>query len=281
MDLGNGGHHLVRQRHIGGTDVQLQLLHRGRADNGRRHEGARQAEGKRHLRRVKAMVLGKRNIGGCRRLLFWHQPSADIAVDGAARSGRFGTVEIFARQNAAGKRRIGKQPDILVMRHFGHVEIEVAVEQAVFVLHGGNPRQPLLFGQGQEFLRAPGGLIGKAYGADLAGLHAGAERFQLFADFLKRARLVLSGRGVAPGAAEVEMAAVRPVHLVKVDIIGLQALKARIHSVVNGLGGDGSAAPDIGAAGAGHLGRQNHLVALAGLFEPVADQPFGIGIGFG
>ncbi|MGO8085462.1 aldo/keto reductase, partial [Rhizobium leguminosarum] len=36
--------------------------------------------------------------------------------------------------------------DILMMREFGEIEIEMAVEQIVFVLYAGDPRQALLLG---------------------------------------------------------------------------------------------------------------------------------------
>ncbi len=225
------------------------------------------------------MLAGHVDIGTHRRLLQRLQAAAEIAVDCRPRAGRLLAVEIFAAQQAGGQRRIGEQADILVVRQLRHVEVIMAIEQIVFVLHGGDTRQAARFGQRDEFLGAPGRLVGQPDGADLAGLHAVVQRLELLVHVGERPLAVLAKRVVAPGLAEVEMAAVRPVDLVEIDIVGLQALQAGIDRLADRRAGDRLALADIGPAGAGDLGGKHHVLALAGLGEPVADDRLGERIG--
>ncbi|MNT35689.1 hypothetical protein D3C72_1717250 [compost metagenome] len=116
---------------------------------------------------------------------------------------------------------------------------------------------------------------------DLAGLHQFSERLQLFGDFGKRALLVLTGGVEAPGAAEMIGAAIRPVNLVEVDVVGLQPLEAGIHRLADGGGVDIATAANIISPGAGDLGGEHDLIAPAGLFEPAADILLGPALCFG
>ncbi|CAH0314002.1 hypothetical protein SRABI70_04823 [Pseudomonas sp. Bi70] len=115
--------------------------------------------------------------------------------------------------------------------------------------------------------------------ADLAGLDL---LFQRFEDFLDRggvAVLVL----VAELAEEIGRA-LRPVQLVEVDPVGLQALEAGVQ------GGDDVlavvlelAVADMGdaIAGAGDLAGQNPVGAVTVLLEVLADDLLGLAVGLG
>ncbi len=67
------------------------------------------------------------------------------------------------------------------------------------------------------------------------------------------------------------MAAVRPVDLVEIDVVRLQPLQAGVEREADVLGIGTFAIADVVAARAGDLGRENDVLALAGLFEPGAD----------
>ena len=98
------------------------------------------------------MPCGNLEIGPDCRLLQRLQATADIVIDRPARTRRPFTADIFAAENAAGKRRIGEQPDILVVGQFRQIEIEVTIKQVVFVLRRGDARQACLFGDGKILL---------------------------------------------------------------------------------------------------------------------------------
>jgi hypothetical protein len=116
--------------------------------------------------------------------------------------------------------------------------------------------------------------------ADLAGAHLLVEHFEGF--FQRREHVV--GLVLVAQLAEEVGAALRPVQLVQVDAVGLQALEAGIQrgddvlAVVLEL-----AVADVvdAVAGAGDLAGQHPVVAVAAAFEPVADDAFGGGVGFG
>ena len=113
--------------------------------------------------------------------------------------------------------------------------------------------------------------------ADLAGFHLFAQRFQ---GFLQRGE-VLFLVAIAELAEEVG-AALRPVQLVEVDPVGLQALEAIVQrrdyvlAIVLEL-----AAADVvdAVAGAGDLARQHPVGAVATGLEVVADDAFGGAVG--
>ncbi|MNE73350.1 hypothetical protein D3C80_1693550 [compost metagenome] len=91
--------------------------------------------------------------------------------------------------------------------------------------------------------------------------------------------LVLLGRVIGPGVAEMVVAAVRPMKLIKVHIICLQPLEAGVDRLVDALGCRRVAVADIGAAGAGDLGRNDDLIAPAAPDQPFADEAFRVAIG--
>ncbi|MCY1243041.1 hypothetical protein D9M72_560440 [compost metagenome] len=94
-------------------------------------------------------------------------------------------------------------------------------------------------------------------------------------------RLVLLGRVVGPGIAEMVVTAVRPMDLVEVDIVGFQASKAGVDCLFDAFRRGRTAIANIGPAGAGDLGREHDVVAAAALCQPLADEALGIAVGLG
>ncbi len=76
-------------------------------------------------------------------------------------------------------------------------------------------------------------------------------------------------------------AAVRPVDLIEVDVIRLQAREAGIYRLADGARIDIAPAANIVTPGTGDLGGEHNLVTLAGLFEPCADIVFRPSLRFG
>ena len=108
--------------------------------------------------------------------------------------------------------------------------------------------------------------------ADFAGIH----------QFLERSHGVADGDAVFPvamlvtQAAKVVGGALRPVQLIKVDDIGLQALEAAFHGPLQAVAVESRAAAYMLyiVAGTGGLGGQDHLVTVAGAGEPFANDGF-------
>ena len=158
---------------------------------------------------------------------------------------------------------------------FVHAVLVGAVEQVVGVLHRGHARQAVLLRQAHKFAHTIGRLIGQADGAHFAGFHQLTQSFQLGvhgSDFAVFA-------GIKIHLPEQGHVARGPMQLVEVNHIGLQSaqtafagfddvLCAHIHRP--------AAHPGHAARGAGHFGRQNKLLAHAGVFgKPVAQKGFG------
>ena len=76
--------HVLGKSDIRCRDINLQLFHRGGADDDGGHEGARQAEGNGELCGVDTMRGGKLQIGLYRCFLKRLQAATEILVDGSA-----------------------------------------------------------------------------------------------------------------------------------------------------------------------------------------------------
>jgi len=200
--------------------------------------------------------------------------------DGQAGTGGAGAVEVFAAQDAAGQGRPGQQADAFGMGDFGQIRLEVTAQQGVFVLDRLHAGQVVVFGQLQPFHDAPGGFVGEAHVADLAGLDQALQGVQHFQEVLFFRLGIELGREV-PGPAEVVGAPVGPVQLVQVNVVGLQPAQAAFDGLQQRGLGDGAAVTDPGLAGAGHLGGEDDLVAGAAGLEPVTDDGLGGAVGLG
>lgn len=168
-----------------------------------------------------------------------------------------------------------------MVAQLGQVEIELAAQQVIFVLHGDQARQAPLLGDAQPLGNAPGRLVGDADMAQLAFLDERAQRFQHVLDIGQRIGRILPVRRVVPGAIEIVAATAGPVDLVEIDAVGLEPPEAGFEGLAQGLAGGAAAIADEVHRPAGDFGSQDPLVALAGLFEPVADDFLGPARGFG
>src|SRR5690606_35739982 len=125
---------------------------------------------------------------------------------------------------------------------------------------------------------APGRLVGQPPVADLAGLHQGAHRLDLFGD----RRAFTLGGGIEYGLSEVRQVPLGPVDLVEVDAVRLQAAQAGLAGSggVGPVGVGASAAAPAAPARAGDLRRDHEGVAVvAG--EPAPEVLLGATLGFG
>ncbi len=164
---------------------------------------------------------------------------------------------------------------------FGKVEIVVAAQQVVFVLDRLHPRQADFVRLAQVLHGAPGGLVGEPEVADLALTHELAHLDMHVEDVGQHLVAVLLVGVVVPRAFPVVVPAARPVDLVEVDVVGLQAPQAPFHRLAHRGGVDAAAAAHPWAAAAGDLGREDHPGAVAGLSEPGADDLLGLAVGGG
>jgi hypothetical protein len=147
------------------------------------------------------------------------------------------------------------------MADFGQAGFESPVEQAVGVLRRDDARQAEFLGQPGELHDAPRVFVGNADVADLAFADQFAECFQLLAD---RRALPVVGRIELP-LAEHRLVALRPVQLVEVDVVRLQALQRTLDggADVGAVHGWRAVANPVQvAARAGDLGGEHDLVAL-------------------
>lgn len=116
--------------------------------------------------------------------------------------------------------------------------------------------------------------------ADLAGLDL---LIQSFEGFFQR-RQVFFGLVLVAQLAEKVGAAFRPVQLVEVDPVGLQALEARVQGFGDVLAVVLEAAiADVvdGVAGAGDLAGEDLVGTVAAAFEVITDVALGGGVGVG
>ncbi|CFW18986.1 Uncharacterised protein [Bordetella pertussis] len=191
-------------------------------------------------------------------------------------------VEVLARQDTHGQRRVGQQPDAFAVAELGQADLEDAVEQVVRVLDRGHLGQPVLLGCLQETRHAPRGFVGQADMAHLARAH----------EILQHLKRLFDRYGVGVvhprvgQLAESIGGAIGPVQLVEVQVIGLQALEAGVQRLCQVLAVEkGLAVADMaGALGVAHrtsrLAGQDHLVAPSGPGQPAADAAFGASLGF-
>src|SRR5687767_12524 len=85
---------------------------------------------------------------------------------------------------------------------------------------------------------------------------------------------------IGPELAEMIMAAIGPMQLVEINMVGVEPLEREVDSCLDLLPVDRPAAADIGAARAGDLGGHNDLVAISARLHPAADEPLGVALRF-
>lgn len=184
---------------------------------------------------------------------------------------------IFASKIALRERRIGEQSDALALGEFGKADLEGAVDEIIGVLDRNDARPMAELGGAQETRHAPGRFIGQADVTNLAGLDETAQRFERFFDrnFVALCRPPIGRAACAPKRKR----AIRPMQLVKVDVVGLQPLERALDRMIDILGvenGSGArGAQPIGVAAPGDLGGDDRLIAVLARGEPASDDAFG------
>ena len=205
--------------------------------------------------------------------------AGEAAEKRVTRASRFRAVQVFARQGSEAQARVGEQLHLFVLRHFRETHFITAVQQAVRILDGHDPRQVVFIGQMQIAHYAKRRLVGNADVADLTRALAFRKRLQCFQQGDGRSTLV-------PGVAKLTEAVrrtLRPVHLIKIEIVGLQALEAGIQRSTDILAIEDLVRADPGiviTGRAANLRSDDQLFAIAAFRQPVADIRFGKTLSF-
>ena len=168
---------------------------------------------------------------------------------------------------------------MLAVAGFGQRRFVGPVEQAVGILRRDDARQAEFVGEPGELHDSPGVFVGDRDVAQLAFADQFGERFQLGADRRAVALLV----GLVLPLPEHRLVAFRPVQLIEVDVVGLQALQRAFDGGADVGAVDcqrAAADPVEVAAGAGDLGGNDDLFPRLPL-EPAADDAFRGAAGFG
>ena len=160
------------------------------------------------------------------------------------------------------------------MAELGHVGVVEAVHQRELVLHGLHPWAANTFGHAQPLRGSPRRLVRQSDVTDAARLDLGLQLAQYVLHVCDCAGLILMRRVVGPVLAEHVAAAVRPVQLIEVDVVGLEPPQRVLHSLAYPLGRDRCAVAH-GSARPGDLGREHDVVAPTGFRDPVADDGLG------
>ena len=124
---------------------------------------------------------------------------------------------------------------------------------------------------------APGCLVGQTHGAYLAGIDQFLEGRQCLFQIGGLLVLVV---GIAQATEEVGRT-VRPVQLVEIDVVGVQACKACVDGLMKMGASQARSAADVLDTGAGSLGGDDHVVAALAALEPGAYIALGQSLGFG
>ena len=106
------------------------------------------------------------------------------------------------------------------MGEFGKVGVEQAAQQGIFILDRSHARQRAIFSEPKPLRRSPCALVRQAGMADLAFAAQGFQAVENLLHMREGGGAVLAGRVVVPVLAEHVGAAVRPVKLVEIDIVG-------------------------------------------------------------
>ena len=238
------------QRQTRGADQLIQLRQRGGADDRRGDARTRDQPGQRDLRRRDAVFA--------RHLIQRRQDAetarVQVAFDDAIATLTFALIRfaaVFAGQKAAGQREEVDHPEAMALRHPLQLGfIPCARIQIVFRLQGFVARQSVALAHPQRFFQAIRLIVGGADRPHLAGLNQRIERRQRL--FQRRIAVIV-------------------VRLVEIDIIGLQTAQRIFHRLLN----IARRQPLFAFAHRfAHLGGDDHLVALAALLQPFADDGF-------
>ena len=181
------------------------------------------------------------------------------------------TVEVFSREVAEGKTAVSHEADIMIVAGLCKVGVEDSIHETEGVLDRNGHRQVLLARQAAKLRDTPRCLVAQPEIAHFAGPYEVAKNFELLLD---GSRVPLSG-GVVVRFAELGHVAIRPVDLIEVNVIGLEALKAQIGGFRNVLAVDPLLSvaftnPGHAIGGPGDLRGDNELVSFV-FREPLSE----------
>jgi hypothetical protein len=196
-----------------------------------------------------------------------------------ARSGRLGAVQILAAQGTERQAGIGQQFNALVLADLCQSDLKAAVQQAVGVLNRDNARQLVFFSQLQVAHYAPRRFIGYPDIADFTGAHLLGQRFQRFQQ---------GNRSFIVGVLIIEFAevvglALRPVQLIKIEIIGVQPFQACVQRGADIFAVQRLLRPNAAVGAAyrpGDFAGQHYFLTVATRLDPTANVLFGQPLGF-
>ena len=149
-----------RQDGAQGVNVFVQLGHRSHADDGTGHLPLGVAKGQRHLGGREAMLASQCVVAARRFQRFDTAPAllAHRLINRNATLGRGlagdAAIVVLAGQQAKTERRISQQRNTQAVHGLVQPVVYRAVDQAVRVLHGGNPRQTMLLCKPHKLVHA-------------------------------------------------------------------------------------------------------------------------------
>ena len=161
-----------------------------------------------------------------------------------------------------------------MLADFRQAHFKAAVQQAIGILNSHDARQLVLLRQLQIAHHAPGRFVRHADIADFAGAHLLGQRFQ-------RLQQRDGNRGLAvliAQLAEIVSLALRPVQLIKIEVVGIQALQAGVQRVADIFAVQRLVRANRGVCAARRtrdLAGEDHFIAAAARLQPAADILFG------
>lgn len=228
---------------------------------------------------MNAEVLGDSYIAADRGLGISCFITAKAAEHGAARAFRFDAAEIFAGKRALRDRRIGEEANLFFHGDFGKAVFERAIDETVGVLNGDDARQGPFLSLTEKTHDAISGFVRNADMADLAGAH---EVIECGEGFLERHSVVIVVTIAAAVRAKELNLPVRPVELIKIDVVRLQVAQGALDSSEDLISRQTAfrAVADPGhRRAASDLSGDDHLTAVFARRKPAPDNAFGFALG--
>ena len=218
------------------AEDHLELVKRGRAKDHRGHEGPLAREGQGHLHRIQPVFLRDLQIGVHRIEHAVRLAPAQIPVDRHARSFGQRAILVFAGQQPRRQRRVRQHPDIFVVACLGHVGISDARQQRIFVLDRNGTRAARAFSGIHPLGQPPSAFVAQPEGADGAAGHLVLQRAKAVFHMRHRLGTVLRRGVILPVLAEHVAAAIGPVELVEIDVIGVEPLQRSFKRAADRIG---------------------------------------------
>src|SRR6185369_669718 len=168
-------------------------------------------------------------------------PGRGVGIVGLARAGCYFAALVRTGQHAARERKVVRHADAVLDAERLETLFDVAVQQVVVVLRRDELREAVLLRREMRLAQLPREQVGRADVAHLAGAHQVVQRPQRLLD---------------------RRAAVGPVQLVQVDVVGFQALQAGLAGADDRAARSAEVVRSVAGAVA-ELGGDERLPALA------------------